>query len=227
MLSSVKELEHHLPSPVEPGSTLAKIQSRLLSSKILSAQVAASVESLRILVNPALKPQKGKDTRVHEGMVEELKGHNDPSSHPIPSEEDEDSSPLVADDLGWESGTVDMEDGIVDDASWESDNRSGPSSSGPEHLSKFDEKSATESDNDSDGAAFRNSGSSKKVKANSITDSTFLPSLSVGFIHGSDDSDFDEAAESKAADIPRKNRRGQRARRACVCSITFSTNSSS
>jgi hypothetical protein len=45
------------------------------------------------------------------------------------------------------------------------------------------------------------------------TDSVFLPTLSNGFIPGGSDTDWSDG-EARVADGPRKNRRGQRARRA-------------
>lgn len=219
-LSFVKDLD--LPKPVEPGSTLAKIQSRLLSSKILSAQVATSVESLRFLVNPALKPQKDNSTRDDEDLQLQ-QGLQQPNGKK-PSKDDGESLPTVADDSGWESGTVDTENDIAEDASSEC---GSSRSSGA--LSDLDPEAETGSDEDANGPSdekspvIRKSGgkvSSNKIKK-AISESTFLPSLSVGFIQGSDDSDFDEAAEINAADKPRKNRRGQRARRQYGCFIIF------
>lgn len=218
--SFVKELEPCLSGSVGPGSTLDKIQSRLLSSKILSAQVAASVESLRILVNPALKPQNDKNIRDHKDEVQphqKLK-RKDSSHQSEPFEEDKVTSPPVADDSGWESGTVGTE-GEIGDAGWESDYGS---SRLQESVSNLEAQPETESEDESDSGhesmnnpVVRKEGSHDRFSnvrnASSITESTFLPSLSVGFIQGSDDSDLNEAA-----DMPRKNRRGQRARRACV-----------
>jgi len=221
-LSFVKDLEPHLPEPVEPGSTLAKIQSKLLSSKILSAQVATSVESLRVVVNPALKLQKDKNTK-DDGDLQQ--GHQQPNGKKPLRQSFKGDRESLADDSGWESGTVDMENGIADGASPESHDGSGRSSGVP---SDFEAQAESESDEDANsssdenGPVFRKSGGNhSSKKAISITESTFLPSLSVGFIQGSDDSDFDEAAEVNAADMPRKNRRGQRARRAYVCFIAF------
>lgn len=211
----MKQLEPHLPLSVEPGSTLAKIQSKLLSSKVLSAQITASVESLRVLADPTLKLQKGKPAKDDERSQKKLQKSKGKSSSRQPTlfEEDKEPSPMV-DDTGWDSGTVEMNNGIGDDAS--SEYRSLGS---PEPLSDLDAQAETDEDAGHDG-------SNKIKRARSpLTGSTFLPSLSVGFIQGSYDSDFDDAAETKAADMPRKNRRGQRARRECVCSLFLESSS--
>ncbi|KAH9891636.1 Bud-site selection protein [Cubamyces lactineus] len=135
------------------------------------------------------------------------------------------------DDAGWESGTVDEND---DGAGWESgtvdDDEPRHMASDDEDESEDDENEGEQDDSedgdeDSDSAdeqpprkvkalpaAKEPKGKSKAVGA----ESTFLPSLSVGFTRGdSDASDLSDAdAEAAAADLPRKNRRGQRARRA-------------
>ena len=50
-------------------------------------------------------------------------------------------------------------------------------------------------------------------KGRNAAESTFLPSLAVGFTRGDSDSDWSDG-EANVADGVRKNRRGQRARRA-------------
>ncbi|KAJ8453540.1 hypothetical protein ONZ51_g13539 [Trametes cubensis] len=139
----------------------------------------------------------------------------------------------AVDDAGWESGTVDEND---DGAGWESgtvdDGEPGLMASDDEDESEGDagegqQEESEDEDEDEDSAdkqpprkvkalpaAKDPKGKSKAVGA----ESTFLPSLSVGFTRGdSDASDLSDAdAEAAAADLPRKNRRGQRARRAYV-----------
>ncbi|KAK0464608.1 BUD22-domain-containing protein [Desarmillaria tabescens] len=59
-----------------------------------------------------------------------------------------------------------------------------------------------------------NPPAAKAQNKSSTGASTFLPSLSVGFIKGNEDSDWSDS-DAKAGDIEqKKNRRGQRARRA-------------
>ena len=113
-----------------------------------------------------------------------------------------------ADEAGWESGTVDDNEKDVDDE-WES---------GLLTDSDLDdaEEAATPSETKlSHMAPHPKLPSSTAVARSSVQQSTFLPSLSVGFVRGaSDDPDFGEAAVA-AGDIDfKKNRRGQRARRA-------------
>ena len=55
MTAMNKELEGSLVVIAEPGTTVARIQSRLLSSKFLSIQIATSLEVLKVLLDPALK----------------------------------------------------------------------------------------------------------------------------------------------------------------------------
>lgn len=116
-------------------------------------------------------------------------------------------------DDGWDSGTVADEE-LEEDDGWESGSIIG----------EDEDDSADESDNDEEELAVEppSKKSPKKVppqappagKASALQ-STFLPSLSVGFTRGeSDDSDLSDS-EVRAADIDiKKNRRGQRARRA-------------
>ncbi|KAI0822272.1 Bud-site selection protein [Trametes gibbosa] len=141
-------------------------------------------------------------------------------------------SEAEVDETGWESGTV---DGDEDGAGWESgsvDNDRDVSSDS-EEVEEWDSVGEEDSGETVASAstlataakalATAKAKAKAKVKlpANEPKDtpkageSTFLPSLSVGFTRGdssaSDFSDID--AEADAADAPRKNRRGQRARR--------------
>lgn len=98
-------------------------------------------------------------------------------------EEVEANSDVVLDTL--DSGIEDS----VDDAGWESG-------------------TVNEEEDDEDKAS--PAAASTRTKAPSS--STFLPSLAVGYVRGSDESFSD--SEAQVADGTRKNRRGQRARRA-------------
>ncbi|KAI0648074.1 Bud-site selection protein [Trametes meyenii] len=129
---------------------------------------------------------------------------------------------VTADGAGWESGTVDGDD---DGAGWESGSvdGGGPVAADEEGGETEDGDDDDSEDNtDSDAGLLVQKPKAKppaneaKGKAKATGESTFLPSLSVGFTRGdSDASDLSDAdAEAAAADLPRKNRRGQRARRA-------------
>ena len=127
-------------------------------------------------------------------------------------DEDDLESELGADNASWSSGTI-GDDEIGGESS------SGSSPDSPDSPRQpIDESDSDEWDGqDDDGLLTGNnprdaqSANAADKKSTSISQSTFLPSLSVGFVKGSDDS-VDEG-DGRAADMPRKNRRGQRARR--------------
>ena len=173
-----------------------------------------------MLVNPALKLQKGKTARDNERSRQKSKGES--SSHQ--STFFEANKGPVADDSGWESGTVEMNGAIGDDAN--SDYGTNHSLGSPEPQSDLDAQVETEPDDGEDADRDGHDGSNKIKRAkSSLTGSTFLPSLSVGFIQGSYDSDLNDAVETNAAYMPRRNRRGQRARRECVVSLFLESSS--
>ena len=222
-----KELEEEgsLVVIAEPGTTLAKIQSRLLSSKFLSIQVATSLEALKVLLNPALKQNVPENNNAHASSSSD-KVIERPSklrkeipilhasAEKAPSRLDNSNQSANIDMDGWESGSIN-EDGVEEsDDGWESgdigpnDTQDGDLASNQESESQDNETNAETKSKPSKAGKAVKTLSSKNV-------STFLPSLSVGFVRGgSDDSDWSET-EDKGADLePKKNRRGQRARRA-------------
>lgn len=236
-----KELEGNLVAPAAPGTALAKIQSRLLSSKILATQVTASMISLKFLLNPALKQRDTIDIipdapPLAQSPDRPSKIRKGSASHDVPTpqkpdeptklaamglEEDDNDSDSPGDDAGWESGSVDGV-GEINDDGWES----GSIGSAPDLGESGDEESGEESDSGGEELQvkpvkgkpqiLKTSAATKPAKLSSAKmESTFLPSLSVGFVRGADDSDFSDV-EDAAADMPKKNRRGQRARQACV-----------
>ncbi|PBK74739.1 Bud-site selection protein [Armillaria solidipes] len=169
-----------LQSNLLGGST--KVQSRILSSKVLAVEIANIIESLRAVVLPpadedAEPPRKMTKVEVEDGEEEE--------------EEEEDEA---GDEMGWESGTVGDDEKENDDG-WESG-------------------SLDEGDDDTPTNPSAKPSTNKAQNKSSTGASTFLPSLSVGFIKGNEDSDWSDS-DAKAGDIEqKKNRRGQRARRA-------------
>ena len=214
------EFEGSLIVLAEPGSIVARIQSRLLSSKILSVQVATSLEALKVLLNPALK-QNGAENNAQASSD---KGVERPSKlrkaismltfqstnliTKVPPRLD-DTDQDANDGAGWESGSIEEPDD-----EWESEDI------GPNDTQEEDEEDASCQDSESEDDELKVKLKSKLLgnpakSSSSINESTFLPSLSVGFIRGgSDDSDWSET-EGKSTDLdPKKNRRGQRARRA-------------
>lgn len=226
MTAMNKELEEEgsLVVIAEPGTTVAKIQSRLLSSKFLSTQVATSLEALKVLLNPALKqnvPENNNNAHASsdKSIERPSKLRNEmpildasSSTEKAQSKLDETNQTADIDMEGWESGTID-EDRESDDG-WESgdigpnDTQDGDHAYNQELESNDNETNTKTKSKPSKAGKAVKSLSSKNV-------STFLPSLSVGFVRGgSDDSDWSEA-EDKGTDLePKKNRRGQRARRA-------------
>lgn len=193
-----KSLSHSLFASAVPGSAAGVVQSRLLSSKVLAVDVSRIIEGLRRLLNPAERvypeadnaevspPRKKKQkTQQNEGL---------PEVPPVDTPEDEPRANL--EDDGWESGTVSDGDHFVQGDSGVDE---GP-----------DEEDNSTSDGGDDVPVPSERSSQRKSKA---SQSTFLPSLSVGFIRGDSDTDFSDS-EERAADTAKKNRRGQRARRA-------------
>jgi hypothetical protein len=211
MTAMNEELEGSLIVLAEPGTTVAKIQSRLLSSKFLSIQVATSLEALKVLLNPALK-QNELENDAHplsnkgaerssklrkETSMSTLQATNLTAKAPSRLNNADQDVSVNMDDAGSESGNI---DGLGPDDGWES-GEIGPNDDGELKVKPKSELSIA---------------LGKPAKSpSSMTESTFLPSLSVGFIRGgSDDSDWSET-EGKSTDVePKKNRRGQRARRA-------------
>lgn len=119
------------------------------------------------------------------------------------AEEEADTEGKAAEAAGWESGTVDDADDDDDD----------DLSDGDMNSDTVDDVASASSDEHGLLKKARPAATPKsKGKAG---ESTFLPSLSVGFVKGSD-SDWSDA-EADLADLPqKKNRRGQRARKASV-----------
>ncbi|KAG1906603.1 Bud-site selection protein [Suillus fuscotomentosus] len=195
-----KSLSSSIITSAIPGSTAGIVQSRLLSSKILAVEVSRIIEGLRRLLHPTERvyhaevngaevspPRKKKQkTRQNEGL---------PKVSPVDSPSEDEPRANLEDD-GWESGTVSDGDHFVQGDSGVDE---GP-----------DEEYSSTSDSGDDLPVPHEPANRGKSKA---TQSTFLPSLSVGFIRGDSDTDFSDS-EEKATDTAKKNRRGQRARRA-------------
>ncbi|KIM89335.1 hypothetical protein PILCRDRAFT_813271 [Piloderma croceum F 1598] len=213
------QLSTNLLVPAVAGTPLSKVQSRLLSSKILATEVAAVIEDLKLILQPKSNDTTHEvevhgDNRDAEKLLERPKKAKTEASDS--DDPDEDADELEeSDKAGWESGVIDADEEVMD--GWESGSvRSGV---GHEDSSSTD-NSGTEEEEDSDEEnekppprPTRKESAFPQAKSKaSAAESTFLPSLSVGFIRGDSDSEWSDS-EAKTADI-RKNRRGQRARRA-------------
>lgn len=194
-----KSLSSNLIASAVPGSAAGVVQSRLLSSKVLAVDVSRIIKGLRRLLNPAERahhaeadstevspPRKKKQkTQQNEGL---------PNVPPVDTPSEDEPRVNLEDD-GWESGTI--SDG---DHSTQGD-------SGVDEGPNEDDSTSDNGDDHPPVPCERPRGGSKAAQ------SAFLPSLSVGFIRGDSDTDFSDS-EEKAADTSKKNRRGQRARRA-------------
>lgn len=222
------EVGENVTTPAKPGTPLAKVQSRLLSSKLLAAQIVVSIENLRMLLDPTLRGPKAEGTEedtavpapkrkkaptlsgeqsVAHAAMEDCESDGDEWKG-VDDENQDMADAAIGDgvDDGWESGTVGEGDDVAGSDGWESSsigNDDDVSEDGDRlelHAKPAVKKSAT--------AALKAKASASGLQ------STFLPSLSVGFVRGgSEESDWSE--EGRVADIDvKKNRRGQRARRA-------------
>ncbi|TDL17864.1 Bud-site selection protein [Rickenella mellea] len=235
-------------APIPAGATLeAKVESRLLSSKVLAQEISDALLALRSVLSVKeggdVEDENGVDvaidskvsvrtlpeedpTPLGEGKVKAAVQTKDDNAGIVGDVEIDD--PPDADLAGWESGSVHSDAkadiGDVDDG-WES----GSIDTGNHRQSIRDESddesvniSQENSDSDPDepstyrkiqkGNPSQTSGAPRKSKA---SESTFLPSLSVGFIKGdSDASDWSDGEGDVADSNAKKNRRGQRARKA-------------
>lgn len=227
------------------GTPEAKVQSRLLSSKVLAIEVAAVIEDLKSIlhlgnkgksgeiendnlpIDPSGRPKKIKKVAgVEQENIIGLGRDSDKPEQVGDSSEDEDADEENINDEAsdWESGTVGDDDDTLGDG-WESDDVID-NPVGPEDLTSSS-NSQSESDDDAisrdKGLPVKSLNTQKKpaVPKGKPTStgihSTFLPSLSVGFTRGESDGSEWSDSEAKIADgDQKKNRRGQRARRAYV-----------
>lgn len=192
--------------------------------------MANVVEALRGVISPELKKEKGQTQGADEQSDNESDDKEDDrrSVHPAPtnkkarlrttSEGAQSDQETVA-----SSRVQTSDDEEVDDAGWESGSIHGGSSA--ESGESDDEDPLSEVNGDeqslrpsaSSGPDLKASSSSKAAqsqpdKPKKAGESTFLPSLAVGFTRG--DSDASDFSDDDADVAPKKNRRGQRARRA-------------
>lgn len=223
----------HLVVPAQLGSNLAKVQGRLLSHKVIAAEVHTVLEEIRVAVFPELKKPAAAEAEDDESeddvparlakKAKTVEANSDEDGEEVESDVDD---PLNGRDIsddnededdGWESGTVHGEsDGEGEDDSGEED---GEEASEVEGGGVESDEDGDESDDDDDVPAPSKRQPAKAASSKASTskqgESTFLPSLSVGFTRGdSDASDLSDAEVERADAGARKNRRGQRARRA-------------
>ncbi|KAG2155949.1 Bud-site selection protein [Suillus bovinus] len=195
-----KSLSPSVIAPTVPGSAVGVVQSRLLSSKVLAVDVSRIIEGLRRLLNPAERVYQSEvndaEASLPQKKKQKIQQNEGLPKVPLVDTSSKEKPRADVEDDGWESGTVSdgdhsvQGDSGVDEGPDEEDNFT---SDGGDDLSVPRERA--------------NQGNPKAIQ------STFLPSLSVGFIRGGSDTDFSDS-EEKATDTAKKNRRGQRARRA-------------
>ncbi|KIY45596.1 Bud-site selection protein, partial [Fistulina hepatica ATCC 64428] len=220
--------------PATAETPAAKVQGRMLSSKALAAEVSAAVRRLHQVAEPShdngdededegsfiTKRAKLLSIRSSEDADDEDVKMKDasPVRHlpvVIDDDESEDDEGRRAVEAGWESGSIGDDEQEPGDDEWESDSLTDGPDQGSDMESVHEEQpSKVLAAGKSVAAAKSKSKVTASPMAASKSTSTFLPSLSVGFIRGGSDSEYSDS-EAKFADIPeRKNRRGQRARQA-------------
>ncbi|TFY60499.1 hypothetical protein EVJ58_g5122 [Rhodofomes roseus] len=225
----------------EPGTTASVVESRFLSSKRMAAEIQKVLQVMKDELNgtPKSKPvdaaAPSKNTSKSETTVQVRNGSFG-ADHDEEEEASEGGSEVGSreeDGAGWESGDVvgsdagdGWESGSVDDTA---DNRERVAAQGAalsdgddsdtdsSEVSDASSSPATKRRRQLDLKAATAQATAKDLKGKSkasAAESTFLPSLSVGFTRGDSDASDWSDAETNVADGVRKNRRGQRARRA-------------
>lgn len=222
-----RELAATLVVPAALHSNEAKVHGRILSSKIVETEVASVIDALKVALSPDLKKaraaaaESGNEVAGSEGLIppgKKAKVAKERPAEPVESDSDEDDR----DDASSRAGALNSDD-ATDDGGWES----GSVHEGEDHVSEDEdeesgENSSSDEDADEDEISSRSSPKASKrtastetkilTEANTRGQSTFLPSLSVGFTKG--DSDASDFSDGGADVAPKKNRRGQRARQA-------------
>ena len=236
-----KELQPPLPLTyysVQPNSAEGKIRNRLTSCKTFSGRASEIVTDLHAILDPSVA--KSSSLTVHHTAVEEDDSEDQGDEDEF-FDQGEFSDDQVDDDAnGWESGSVYSEYegpsiGVpMTLASTGSDSNSESNSGRDQSLLRQKARSKVElgsesisGDSDGDSAPDSSLESDSDVSLPSplvqrkaskpsggTGTSTFLPSLSVGYIPGTGDSDPEDELEAVEGKDGRNNRRGQRARRA-------------
>ncbi|KAG8804788.1 hypothetical protein FRC19_000489 [Serendipita sp. 401] len=186
--------------PVQ-DSLSSLLENRLCSSKVLAKEVGDSIARLRKILSP--------NDEIEQAIAEDGKTEGE-------------VEPEVKEDEGWESGFV---TGLPSSPVANIKRKKGARivSANAVHLPRDVE----DMDVDDQGVGDDNSSSASESGFTSITEdnspsanaaSSFLPSLAIGFKEGgsnaSEWSDDDALDEDNLDITPRKNRRGQRARKA-------------
>jgi len=198
-----------LAIPPDEGPT-SKVHGRLLSSKLLANAIWLLCDDLRgLLGHESKKPRQKIDSPEISRTTDKFSSHKTTLTTGIHTDmkigvETEDEQKNFIDEIGWESGSV--------DGNKQHDVLGLDSRNNLEDLGCLELKD-TGTSGDRYLIQLDDSMKSKPVAQSGIT-STFLPSLSVGFVGGSGESDWSDTEAKVADSIQKKNRRGQRARRA-------------
>lgn len=189
MQSAVSKTFASDTAPV-PGGMALKLESRLLSSKALSKEVNTVISSLCSALKPSGdegESDDGSSSRSHEPLII----HSPAATYQ--------RSAIV------EASEVDSSDS-GDDSSGSADSASGSGSL--QHDTSATPRKSNSASHRTGPSLFPDHASPTLG-----TEFAFLPTPSNGFIPGGSDTDWSDH-EARVADGVRKNRRGQRARRA-------------
>ncbi|KZW03352.1 Bud-site selection protein [Exidia glandulosa HHB12029] len=205
-----------LNAPPTPDATSRDddvVRSRVLSSKHLASAIHDALAALHSSIGQPFASDSKSSASAQPQERDEDDAVPSDAGEDDERDEDEDEDVNMADDVvlddaddgedgvdadGWESGSVDGDDGL--------------DSGDDDH----DNSTSSRDDSDDDPPpppAARAKPSTKTSQSQAASSSVFLPSLSVGFTRGDSDDDWSDG-EAKVADGVRKNRRGQRARQA-------------
>ena len=226
-----KELGLDTKQTVSTDSALAeRVVHQIQSAKVLAEELNSYIHSIA-----ALLPRPSEDSAPVEEKspdVQQTAARNVEKATVAKQQEQEADDYSSDDGFGeedtervsnhaWNVDDMDKLDALVGSASDESDEDVCAI-----HLSQSDSDDDSENSNDRQPRA-------KRPRSESPEENEFLPSLASGFIPAADGDDWDDAEADFAdqdvsskgpAKSTRKNRRGQRERRACV-SETLTTES--
>lgn len=200
------------PDLISTSETVAnKLESRLLSSRTLSGAVNAVISSLC----STLKPMEAHRNDTVEGSSRSQNLQNDKhlvasKSRVVVEESEDNQHHPTADRLT--STEADTNVGSDNSSELEGDTSSDDDSAagrGPRSSRASTTPSSPDSASDRASPMSHVGGVSRAPGDNSV----FLPTLSNGFIPGGSDTDWSDGETEARGDV-RKNRRGQRARRA-------------
>lgn len=210
--------------PSTSTGTQQKVEARLLSSKLLATEVKLAIGHLRRVIDPMLRP-KTRDKEEVQSRRSDTGDHDEDGRAIVSGDELEMPSDIRPNSTGY---VLDEADDSVDDAGWESGSMYGFESGEDDGGKESENENENENENEVDikDGGDEESGSDLPPKRPKFTNnnekrtpavtttSTFLPSLSTGFIRGDSDSEFESDSEGEGVKSSRKNRRGQRARQA-------------